>query len=400
MTESAKVHAVLGASSAHRWMNCPGSIRLIATMPWEPPASSYAEEGTAMHLAAEQWLNSDLEPDWEFETFNGISLAPDCVEAVNDYRDTLLDDRAKYGGSLLVERKFNLDTLRPGMFGTNDACLVLCNDKVLRIYDFKGGAGVPVEVEGNPQLMYYGYGALLKYSGKYEIVALELVVVQPRCPHRDGPVRRWRVDLIDAFDWAQDLVEAANATDDPKAPLHAGDWCRWCPAAGSCKEHKKLAERQIDADFDVIEETPFPDPRLMDPAEIAALLPKLSIAEDWIRLVREFAHAEAEAGRVLPGFKLVPKRGRRQWIASDDLVVQRAIGLGLNKADCFTQKICSPNQLEKLLPKAKRADLTDLWNTVSSGTTLVPDGDARPEITTGAAQFEALPAPDDGGLFS
>ena len=354
-----------------------------------------------MHMAAEQWLNSDIEPDWEFETFNGISLSPDCQEAVSEYRDVLLADREKYGGSLLIERKFNLDELRDDMFGTNDAALVLCTDNILRIYDFKGGAGVPVEVEGNSQLMYYGYGALLKYSGKYQIEALELVVVQPRCPHRDGPVRRWRVDLIDAFDWAQDLLEAANATDDPKAPLHAGDWCRWCPAAGSCKEHKKLAERQIDADFDVIEETTLPDPRLMTPGELAALLPKLSIAEAWIRLVWEFAHAEAEAGRIIPGFKLVPKRGRRQWIEDDNAVARKAISLGLNKADCFSQKLLSPAQLEKLLPKDKRDELKDLWELKSSGNTLAPDDDARPEVISGAGQFEALPPPtnDAGGIF-
>ena len=40
-----KPHAILGASSSHRWLACPGSIRLSAGMPGT--SSVYADEGTA-----------------------------------------------------------------------------------------------------------------------------------------------------------------------------------------------------------------------------------------------------------------------------------------------------------------------------------------------------------------
>jgi Protein of unknown function (DUF2800) len=37
------VHAALGASTAHRWMSCAGSVRLSAGI--EARSSTYAEEG-------------------------------------------------------------------------------------------------------------------------------------------------------------------------------------------------------------------------------------------------------------------------------------------------------------------------------------------------------------------
>ena len=45
-------HALLGASKAHRWMTCPGSISLESTFPEQE--SFYAAEGTAAHALAEE----------------------------------------------------------------------------------------------------------------------------------------------------------------------------------------------------------------------------------------------------------------------------------------------------------------------------------------------------------
>ena len=44
-------HAKLGASSAARWLACPPSVALSATMP--DTASSYAAEGTLAHALGE-----------------------------------------------------------------------------------------------------------------------------------------------------------------------------------------------------------------------------------------------------------------------------------------------------------------------------------------------------------
>lgn len=56
-----KNHAVLSASSAHRWLNRPGSVSLTKDMP--DTKSEYAEEGRLAHAVAELKLRKKfLEP--------------------------------------------------------------------------------------------------------------------------------------------------------------------------------------------------------------------------------------------------------------------------------------------------------------------------------------------------
>ena len=51
-------HALLGASSSDRWLNCPPSLRLCENFP--DSGSSYATEGTAAHELCEYKLKSAL----------------------------------------------------------------------------------------------------------------------------------------------------------------------------------------------------------------------------------------------------------------------------------------------------------------------------------------------------
>ena len=44
-------HALLSASAAHRWLNCPPSVMLTKDMP--DSTSEYAEEGTLAHSLCE-----------------------------------------------------------------------------------------------------------------------------------------------------------------------------------------------------------------------------------------------------------------------------------------------------------------------------------------------------------
>jgi len=49
-----KKHSDIGASSAGRWLNCPGSVKLLQDVPRKD--SVYAQSGTAQHYIAEKCL--------------------------------------------------------------------------------------------------------------------------------------------------------------------------------------------------------------------------------------------------------------------------------------------------------------------------------------------------------
>ncbi|WP_164243209.1 DUF2800 domain-containing protein, partial [Stenotrophomonas maltophilia] len=61
------------------------------------------------------------------------------------------------------------------------------------------------------------------------------VIIQPRAYHKDGAVREETIDLFDLYEFESELAVAAQATDDPNAPLVAGEHCKFCPAAHGCE---------------------------------------------------------------------------------------------------------------------------------------------------------------------
>lgn len=371
-------HSPLGASSMYRWSQCPASIRLSRGI--EKSSSKYAEEGTEAHAMAEKWLSQGGCPN-------------DCDEEMREnirvYVEAVLDDAAM-ADKLLIEHGFDLKDVYPGAWGTADAVIFDQGQNLLRVYDLKYGAGIPVEVKDNPQLMYYGLGALM--STGYPCAEVELVIVQPRCSHPDGPVRRWRLPAVDLMDFATDLVKFARATEDPNAEANPGDWCRFCPAAPQCPAiHSKaldVAKREFSPSFSY------------DPAKLADTLNWLPILEAWIKNVREFAYGEAEHGRCPPGWKLVEKRATRKWVDDTDKVLDALkIETPLVSDDLFEKKLKSPAAVEKLLKVEglKKAEIDKVFDGLcsaeSSGATLAPESDKRPALRKDpASEFTRIEA--------
>jgi len=345
-------HSKVGASSMHRWSNCPGSVRLSEGVPKR--TSSHAEEGTLAHEVAAALLEG-----------HSVDVPEDMVEHLDVYTTFIRG----LEGERRIEHRFNLDNLYKGAFGTADAVVYNPATKTLHVVDLKYGVGVGVEVANNPQLMFYGLGALL--STGYPCETVDLVIVQPRFPHPDGPVRRWSIEAVDLFDFAADLVKFAKATEPPDAPLTPGDWCRWCPASGVCPAIRSKAQELAKVEF---------SPRFTyDPKVLAETLHFLPILETWAKATREFAYGEAEHGRTPPGWKLVEKRPTRKWIDENQAAGQLA-AMDCREDEIFEKKIISPAKAEKLLGKPAKLALADLTVAESSGYTLAPEADKRPAV--------------------
>jgi hypothetical protein len=285
---------------------------------------------------------------------------------------------------------FNLGAVHPGLYGTADAVLWHPGLKRLKVYDYKHGAGLPVDVNGNPQLRYYALGALLTTGFKAEQV--EIVVVQPRCPHPDGPVRRETIDALDLLDFAADLKAYAVKTEDPQAPLNPGDHCRFCPAAGVCPAKRDKAQALAKIEFSPLQPA-------YEPLQLSEALTWAGRMEAWAASVREFAYNEAMRGRAPPGFKLVEKVARRKW-RSEDEARQFLEVYGMDDKDIYEpQSIRSPAQIEKVVGKKNFGDIEPYTVKESSGYTLAADSDKRPAIKLDAkSEFTAIAHTTEGTL--
>jgi hypothetical protein len=195
-------HALLSASGAHRWMACPGSIRLSEGVPER--TSAYAEEGTAAHEIAARCLRAGRR--------DALGIAPDAemAAAIDIYLDAVWA-AVEPGDQLLVEHRVDLRPLDPPvpMYGTADAIVIKPRRRQLHVIDLKFGVGVPIEAAGNPQGRYYALGALLAFP-EHAVDTVEITIVQPRFPHPAGPVRREIVLALELLLWGRELLAAAR----------------------------------------------------------------------------------------------------------------------------------------------------------------------------------------------
>ena len=90
-------HALLSASGAYRWLNCPGSARLEDKFEDEP--SVYAAEGTLAHEMAElkiiKYFTTDLRPSEFKKRINELKKneldSAEMDRYTNEYRDYIND---------------------------------------------------------------------------------------------------------------------------------------------------------------------------------------------------------------------------------------------------------------------------------------------------------------------
>ena len=174
-------HAVLSASSSHRWLHCPPSIRLSEK--YEDTASSYAAEGTEAHELCEHRLRELLSLPTENPIDNLSYYSEEMEDCVNGYVGYILElmESAKANCSdpiVLIEQRVDFSAYVPDGFGTAD-CIIVA-DGVLKVVDYKHGMGVEVSAEENPQMMCYALGALNLFDSIYDIDMASMTIYQPR----------------------------------------------------------------------------------------------------------------------------------------------------------------------------------------------------------------------------
>lgn len=376
-------HAKLGPSAAERWMTCPGSVVLSEGMPNK--SSKFADEGTMAHALAELVLATgfafEIGAEFKYDD-HGEEKIGIATQELADNVMVYVDYVRSLGGDPHYEQRV---AVNEQVYGTADAVVWQPESKSLHIVDLKYGAGVAVEVHGNLQLKIYALATLLTF--KYPASTVTATIVQPRCPHSDGPVRSATYDVVDLLDFHADLLDAIErvvlAKDSASKGYAMGDYyltpsekgCRWCLASPKCPKLKSKAQELAKQAFNAGE--------AYDAKALAETLDYLPILEGWIKNVREFAYSEAEKGHEVPNWKLVEKRATRKW-RDEAGVAQHLFELNLDAEQIYEKKLITPAAAEKLLSKEARAELEELCVKESSGHTLVHESDKRPAIKVDA----------------
>ena len=375
-------HSRLGASGAYRWMACTASVKASAGIPKQ--TSIYAAEGHAAHTVAEQCLRQDLDAahfigkQITTEEDAVITVTDEMAEAVQVYLDEVrATHKALPGSILLIEHKFHLASIHADMFGTADAVIIQPFGKMV-VIDYKHGAGKYVQVEENPQAMFYGLGALFhpKAAGCEEV---ELVIVQPRA--MGAPVRRWETTPERLVRFGEELKQKAEEALGPSPVFKAGDHCRWCPYAPHCAELRANTTRLTRVPDPAFTPVAPPlacvpvSPCMLKPEELGRVLAFADVIEGWLTSVREHVHGMLQSGQRVPGYKLVEGRATWKW-ADEQILVDR-----LPADVLYERKMRGPAGVEKEL-KARGLDpkqLSDLI-TETKGVSIAPEADPRPAL--------------------
>lgn len=388
------LHSVIGPSSADRWLHCPGSVRLGEKFRerFGDRSSPFAEEGTAAHELAELKLRRESGEINDFvfkETSKALMDSKPNLDwkkldwATNVYVDTVM--AAYYEAKqtcpdaiLVIEKRYDMSRWAKGCFGTGDATIV--SDVVLHVFDYKNGAGVPVNAENNPQARLYGLGAVNEYGDLYAFPTVRNTIVQPNL----DSITTEELTREELLAWGETVRDPAQKAWEGVQEYAAGDWCRFCAARALCYHRATQAMTVFKSGLD--------NPGAIPDSEIPKILEYADIAEAWIADIRAYAKAQALKGQQWAGFKLVAgRRPPRKWTDAEAVIDQ------LSRAGYTDEQIYKPRELitvgeaEKLLGKpAFRAILGQFSVQGDGAPTLVPESDKRLSINSSEAAFADL----------
>ena len=393
------LHSELGASSASRWMNCPASVRMsreaelieIKQGRSSSKGSVYAAEGTCAHEVCEMFLRKEASP----ERLRGVTKTVGDYEIIID--DEMIESAQVYLSAIYgmcgedakveVERRFSLDWLYKGMFGTCDCAYLDVENRKLYIFDFKYGRGHAVRAEDNPQLKYYALGVLGPYSAtNIKADTVVMTIVQPRSY---VGVDTWECSVKELYRWAYStLLPAAKLTEKEDAPFNPGEeQCRWCKATPICpalysetlntvQEFFPTVRVEDQPPLEVSKEVVLPPVRELTAEQMSRILAIAGILSDYFESVEADALERLKHGVDVPGYKLVRGRSARSW---GDVSQAESMLYDILGDRAYEKKLISPAKAEKLIDKKK---VSPYISTSEGKLQIAPLTDKRPAVET------------------
>jgi len=384
-------------------------VQLCEQLDVEDEDSIFSAEGTVAHLVRELCLSQGLDPA-DFvgqeivEAGFKIAVTDDMAEALTPGIEWLREQP----GKLFVEQRVSGDRWLPGQFGTLDAGVV--GKKRHVVNDLKYGAGTPVSVVDNEQIMIYAlffWDTIARHESK--ATDFLLVVDQPRArgssrvhPPDDwdggdedseaeadeddqnvgGWGGEWHVTLDELLAFGERIKSGIDLASDPRAWLRAGHvQCRMCPAKGRCDEFARWSLDLLKLEFADLDPGVIVLPKHGEftPAHRVKIAMNQDVIKTWLRSVYAQVIRDAQAERDAPGVKaVIGQQGPRKW--RDEKEAEKMLRRHLQDDIYGERKLLSPAQTEKKIPKDSRAEIADLVVRSPGKPTLVWEGDDRPAI--------------------
>jgi len=368
-------HAILSASSSHRWLHCLPSARL--ELEFEDTSGTAADEGSAAHALSEHKLKKALHirskrPISDYDS----DEMEECTDAYVDFVMEQVELARNFCNDpiILIEKRLDFSCYVPDGFGTGD-CLIISDDR-LHIVDFKYGMGVLVDAVDNPQMKLYALGALEIYDSLYDINEVSMTIFQPR---REN-VSTWTVPVDELKVWAEaELKPKAVKAYNGEGEYIPGEWCTFCRAAVRCRAR---AEEKLK-----LAQTEFKMPPLLTDNEIEEILFILPDLTKWANEITAYAtDAAVNHGKEWHGFKVVEGRSVRKY-KDENAIVEKAVASGFK--DIYRKSLIPMTEMQKLMGKTKFEEiLGDLIYKPPGKPTLVPNSDKRPAMNVADAKNE------------
>lgn len=250
MSAQTEHHARLAPSSAHIWVNCPGSVAMQERQPPEVETDE-SREGTAAHwLLARTILKLDTPADAIAD--NGVPINQEMrdaiAELVTDINDTLKG--CQPGDYYQTEQRVFAHTMiHPDCDGTPDNYFVQFSRRTAHIWDFKYGHRY---VDAYRCWQLIAYAAALIETAKitdWREWSFTLTIAQPRSFSREGDggtLREWFVSGAELAGYIDELRAAAAKASEPDAPCITGEHCRDCMAAWDCAAFQRAGGVAVD----------------------------------------------------------------------------------------------------------------------------------------------------------
>ena len=375
---SSRAHALLSASSAHRWLACPPSA--VAAEAYPAQDTEFTREGTLAHEVAEGVARRKLEENAEPEVWDDPDkgITHEMLECAKGYADYIQEQTKSDDAIVLLEQRVDFSPWVPDGFGTCD-CILMQGD-TLTIIDYKYGVGVAVSAVDNPQMKLYALGALNDYGIALDVNRVEMHIYQPRINN----ISDCSLMVEDLLEWAEKTVKpAAERACKGEGQYNAGTWCKFCPHAGRCRQLTQICTEYVET-HSLRVAVP-----VLAPHEVAEVLAMEPLVTLWLKRVKSQALTTLLDDGEIPGYKVVEGRASRNW--ADELeVAQELERRGFSREDYTKTEVLSVAQMEKALGKTKVAEVLSGHILKTPGApTVVPASDKRPTYSR-ADEFEKL----------